>query len=414
MKYKIEKKYLTIAILAFIVINGSTLFKFFLENEGTFSNIISALLTALLPILCGMCLAYLLNPVLKFFEKYVFVKLFKFLERYIKRDYSFYIRLCSIVLTLSLFFMFLIGMVYMVVPQVYSSLNNIISEISTYYVKIEGWINALEQDNGEIGKYILIGFEQAYMQVADYLENVLLKNVDKIAVGITSGIVVGVKSIFNVVLSVIISIYVMFEKEKLVAIGKKIVFSVFDNKRANIVLDCTRFIDNVFGGFISGKIIDSFIIGVLCYIFMVIFGFKYPVLISIVVGVTNVIPYFGPFIGAIPSTLILFMNDPKQGLLFAIFILFLQQLDGNFIGPLILGDRLKISSMWILFAILIGGSLYGVMGMVLGAPTLACIFAITRGFCKKRLDEKNLPIQSDFYYDIDHIVDNEIQRFNEK
>ncbi len=410
MKYKVEKKYITIAVLSFLVIVGSTLFKFFLENGDIFNEIVSAVITALLPILSGMGLAYLLNPILKFFEKYLFVPIFNLINKKFKKDYSFYIRLCSIVLTLSLFFLFLIGMVYLVVPQVYKSLNNIISELSTYYETIESWINVFEKDNAEIATYIAMGFEQAYMQVTDYLENVILKNVDKIAVGITSGIVVGVKSIFNIVLSVIISVYVMFEKEKLVSIGKKLVFSLFDNKKANTVLDCTRFVDRVFGGFISGKIIDSFIIGVLCYIFMIIFGFRYPVLISIVVGVTNVIPYFGPFIGAIPSGLILFMADPKQGLLFGVFILALQQLDGNFIGPLILGDKLKISSMWILFAILIGGSLFGVAGMVLGAPFLACLFAITRHFCKKRLDEKNLPIQSDFYYDIDRIEDNKIIR----
>lgn len=414
MKYKVDKKYISIAVLAFLVINGSTLFKFFLENEDSFHNIINALITALLPILWGMGLAYLLNPVLNFFEKYVFKNIFKFLENKIKKDLSFYVRLSSIVMTLLFFFLFLVGMIYMVVPQVYNSLNTIISEMTMYYSKVESWIASFQQGNGEFEKYILMGIDQAYVQFADYLENVLLKNVDKIAVSITSGIVVGVKSLFNVVLAVIISIYVMFEKEKIISISKKIVYSAFDNKKANLIVSCTRFIDNVFGGFISGKIIDSFIIGVLCYIFMLIFGFKYAVLISIVVGVTNVIPYFGPFIGAIPSILILFISDPKQGFLFAVFALVLQQLDGNFIGPLILGDRLKISSMWILFAILIGGSLYGVAGMVLGAPTLACVFAVVREFCKKKLDEKSLPIQSDFYYNIDYIEDDEIHKLNEE
>lgn len=412
MKYKFDNKYIMIAILTFSVICGALLLNYILANKGTISSLYNTLMTALLPILSGMILAYLLNPILKGIEKYVFTPLFKLINKKIKKDFSFYIRLCSIVVTMAIFFLFLTSMIYLVVPQVYKSLNSIVGELSNYYTRVDEVINMLKQDHSEMSAFLLNTFEQGYIQVLDYLQNVVTKNLDKVAVSITSGIVVGVKSVFNVVLAIIISIYVMFEKENMIALCKKLTYSLFDNNKANTVIHCTRFVDDVFGGFISGKIIDSFIIGILCYIFMIIFGFEYPVLISIVVGVTNVIPYFGPFIGAIPSVFILFMVEPRQGLLFAVFVLALQQLDGNFIGPLILGDRLKISSMWILFAILIGGSLFGVIGMVLGAPFLACIFAILRWFTKERLDSKNLPIQSQYYYDIDYIDGNQIHKLN--
>lgn len=195
--------------------------------------------------------------------------------------------------------------------------------------------------------------------------------------------------------------------------GKKLAYSYLNREHANTLLTGVRYIDTVFGGFINGKIIDSFLIGLLCYLFMVIFDFEYAVLISILVGVTNIIPYFGPFLGAIPSILLLLMIEPKQGLIFAIFVLILQQLDGNVIGPLILGDRLKLSSMWILIAILIGGGLFGVVGMILGAPTLACVYALLGRDTRKRLDGKKLPLESQEYLTLDTVTeDMEIKHFS--
>jgi predicted PurR-regulated permease PerM len=195
----------------------------------------------------------------------------------------------------------------------------------------------------------------------------------------------------------------MAEKETLISVSKKLVYSIFNTKNANAIMRGMRYASNVFGGFVNGKIIDSFIIGAICYLFMVIVGFDYAVLISIVIGVTNVIPYFGPFIGAIPSTLILLMVNPKQGIIFLIFVVVLQQIDGNIIGPLILGDRLNLSSMWILFAILIGGGFFGVLGMILGAPCFACIYTLIGTLCREKLAGKNLPTDTEIYYGVSHI-----------
>ena len=227
---------------------------------------------------------------------------------------------------------------------------------------------------------------------------------DKIVAGITSGIVGGLKIILNMVLAIIISVYVMAGKETLISVAKKLIYSIFSIKNANSVLDGMRYVSQVFGGFVNGKIIDSFIIGAICYVFMVIVGFDYAVLISIVVGVTNVIPYFGPFIGAIPSAFILLMISPKQSIIFVIFVIVLQQVDGNIIGPLILGDRLKLSSMWILFAILVGGGLFGVLGMILGAPCFACIYSLVGTICRSKLKERNLPTDTDDFYGLECIV----------
>lgn len=310
----------------------------------------------------------------------------------------------GILCTEVLFLVVVIGGLYLVIPQVYISLTKIVTDAPKYYLEISDWISSLNLDRSEIGRQLQNGFDQVYGQLIKYLNGNILPNMDKIVAGITSGIVGGFKMILNTILALIISVYVMSGKETLISVGKKLTFSMFNRKNANAVLKGVRYADNVFGGFINGKIIDSFIIGILCYSFMRIMDFDYVILISIVIGVTNIIPYFGPFIGAIPSILILLMADFKHGVIFAVFVVVLQQIDGNIIGPVILGDRLKMSSMWILFAILVGGGFFGIMGMILGAPCFACIYAFVGTICKNKLKEKNLPIATEDYYEIDYAV----------
>jgi len=302
----------------------------------------------------------------------------------------------------------------MVAPQVYQSIVKIVTEAPTYYDNVNSWITKISEDNPELGQYLLPALDRIYNQALAYLNDNILPNMDKIVAGVTSGIVGGLKMLLNVAVSVIVSVFVMLEKEMLISVSKKLAYSFFDRKNANAVVRGARYANQVFGGFINGKIIDSFIIGALCYIFMVVADFHYSVLISIIIGVTNVIPYFGPFIGAIPCGLILLVMDVKQGLIFGVFILILQQIDGNIIGPLILGDRLKISSMWILFSILVGGGFFGIPGMILGAPCFACIYAMVSTYCRVKLQEKELPLQTSEYYTIEQVslTDNEIIRFD--
>lgn len=411
-RWKMEKKYLRIGIIALAVIILSIFFSHVLENENEFQEWKAVVNHALFPIIAGSILAYLLNPILIFFERVMFRplggKLFKKNEKSQKK----FSRACGVTCTLIVFFVVLVGGVYMVAPQVYQSILKIVTEAPTYYQNVNSWIADISKDNPELGQYLIPVLDRIYNQVLTYLNESILPNIDKIVAGITSGIVGGLKMLLNVIVAVIVSVYVMSEKETLVSVGKKLTYSLFSRKNANAVVRGVRYADQVFGGFINGKIIDSFIIGVLCYIFMIIVDFHYPVLISMIVGVTNVIPYFGPFIGAIPSILILLMMDFKQGLIFAVFVLILQQCDGNIIGPLILGDRLKISSMWILFAILVGGGFFGIPGMILGAPCFACIYALVSTFCKAKLKSKDLPLQTSEYLTIDQVSDDRIVRFD--
>lgn len=406
MKWNIEKKYLRVGCISLAVIVLALLFNYVLQHNTDMASFKETVKSTMWPIVMGCVLAYLLNPVLHFFEDYFFIPLGKVFYKNPEKENKKrkLARALAILCTVIFLLVIVVGGLYMVVPQVYQSLLKIVTDAPFYYDEIQSWVNSLNPEKSEISRYLLMGIDRVYSQAIDYLNKDILPNMDKIVASVTSGIVGGLKLILNVVLALIISVYVMAGKENLISVAKKLVYSIFSVKNANKVLDGMRYANQVFGGFVNGKIIDSFIIGAICYVFMVIVDFDYTVLISIIIGVTNVIPYFGPFIGAIPSSLILLMVDPKQGIIFAIFVIILQQVDGNIIGPLILGDRLKLSSMWILFAILVGGGFFGVIGMILGAPCFACIYTLVSTICKSRLEEKKLPTDTNAYYGIESIV----------
>ena len=236
--------------------------------------------------------------------------------------------------------------------------------------------------------------ETVYTWITDLLPsmNELIKNLSLSVIGVIS-------TLWDLILGLIIAIYMLGSKEKFAGQAKKIVYSILPLKHANAFLHDIRFIDKTFGGFISGKILDSTIIGILCFICLQFIGTPYPLLISVIVGVTNVIPFFGPYLGAIPSALLVLMIEPKQCLYFILFIFILQQVDGNFIGPKILGDSTGITGFWIIFSITVFGGLMGVVGMVIGVPLFAVFYAFIARFVRKRLKKKGMPLDTAPYMD---------------
>ena len=223
----------------------------------------------------------------------------------------------------------------------------------------------------------------------------LLKNLGLLLVIIAAVVLIGI----------IVSVYLLFSKEKFMRQSKKVIYALCKPKRANFILHIGRKANEIFGGFIIGKIIDSAIVGVLCFAGVSIFKMPYPLLISMIVGVTNVIPVFGPYIGAIPCALLIFLVDPMKGIGFIIFIILLQQLDGNVIGPKILGESTGLSSFWVIFAILIAGKMFGIGGMVIGVPMFALIYYVIKLFIQQKLEAKNLPTDTELYTDKCHVND---------
>ena len=209
----------------------------------------------------------------------------------------------------------------------------------------------------------------------------------------------------NVLIGVIISVYLLVSKEKFLRQSKKVIYALCKPKKANLILHIGRKANEIFNGFIIGKIIDSAIIGVLCFIGVSIFKMPYALLVSVIVGVTNVIPVFGPYIGAVPCAILILLVDPMKGLGFIIFIILLQQLDGNVIGPKILGESTGLSPFWVVFSILLAGGLFGIVGMIVGVPTFALIYYIIKLFIQQKLEAKNLPTDTNEYTDVSHVND---------
>ncbi|NCC69937.1 MAG: AI-2E family transporter [Clostridia bacterium] len=219
---------------------------------------------------------------------------------------------------------------------------------------------------------------------------------------ITNGVYYFIRGVYYVVIGIIVSVYILFNKEAVGTGAKKVVYSVFSVPFAKKVLESARFTDGIFMGFISGKIVDSTIIGMICYICCMILGMPYPVLVSVIIGVTNIIPFFGPFIGAIPSAFLILMVSPLKSLEFVIFILLLQQFDGNILGPKILGESIGVNGFWVMFAIILGGGLFGFAGMLLGVPVFVVIYTGINTLVNRKLKKSGLPTETAAYENLSH------------
>ena len=259
--------------------------------------------------------------------------------------------------------------------------------------------------------------EDVYQNAASYFLNwvntKLTPNLDALVKSISSlstvfsGVVSGMRVVMRIgkdfILGMFIAAYLLIAKKRLIAQAKKILYSVTKLPVANYILYECRYIQEVFGGFIRGKLLDSLIVGVICFVCCTLFRFPYPIVISVIVGVTNIIPFFGPFVGAIPSALLILLSSPLKCLYFVIFVIALQQFDGNFLGPKILGNSTGLSSFWVLFSIMLFGGLFGFVGMVIGVPLFAVIYSLVDAFVNHRLSKKAMSLSTSEYELLDHI-----------
>ncbi|MEG0691751.1 MAG: AI-2E family transporter [Oscillospiraceae bacterium] len=400
MKFRWEKKYLYWGITAFLVIVCSISFFVLLNKIDLVAGAFGVLSHILMPFILGCSFAYLLNPVMDFVEKKWIIPLLKKSKNKKLLKSS---RWISITISLLFALAILTGLFIMVIPQFIESVVHIVNNLPTYFTNLEEWVLDLVKNNASLQETLTEQFENLNVMINDWAKLNLLPQINSIISGITTGVLGVLTVVKNIFIGLIISVYVLAAKERFFAQGKKLTYAIFSVKAANVVLKMTRRSDRVFGGFIIGKIIDSAIIGVICFIGMNIFNMPFPLLISVIIGVTNIIPFFGPFIGAIPSGLLILMIDPMSCLYFGIFILALQQFDGNILGPKILGDSTGLSAFWVMFAILVGGGLFGFVGMLVGVPAFAVVYSIISEVSEARLKRHELPSNTDDYYDIDYI-----------
>lgn len=415
MKFWMNNKYFRWGITALLVIIGSILFYYLLFHGMQIELAFNAGINVLMPLIFGMSMAYLMTPVLNFTEYRIFIPLLNKCKIKDSKKRRHFIRAISIIVTIFLFFAIIYSIIAMLVSQIVPSISNIVANLDVYLNNFIKWLdNLLSNDYPDLGKNltkIVNNYSEDFQSFLN--ENVLSKTSEFIKT-ISLSVINVFKLIWNVLLGLMISVYMLASKEKFSGQAKKLTYALFKTDTANIIINNFRFTHRTFIGFLSGKTLDSIIIGFLCFVGTSLLQTPYAILVSVVVGVTNVIPVFGPYLGAIPSIILIFVVDPMHPLncvYFALFILILQQFDGNVLGPKILGDSTGLAGFWVIFSITLFGGIYGVMGMVVGVPVFAVIYAAIRSFINTLLRKKNIPCDSKSYINIAAIKDNEIYEY---
>lgn len=397
MKVNYNSPYIKWGFTAFVVICAAILFFFAIFRlEGIFAGL-HLIAIILMPFVYGLVIAYLLCPIYNIFDRYFSKFTVQRLQSKKILRVGTFSKLLSTTITLTLAIIAVGGLICLVLPQITESLIALVKTAPDTISDFVKWIEAKLYSNKDVNEAMRVLMGDYTTKINHWLQNEVLPFLLNLAAQISTGMLVFLRFIKDMLIGIIICIYFLNSKETFKAQSKKVIFAMFNKNNANIIITEAAFINKTFSGFISGKILDSTIIGIICFIVMSIFNWPYVMLISVIVGVTNIIPFFGPFVGAIPSIIIILTESPLQALYFAVFVLILQQVDGNIIGPKILGDSTGIPSFWVMFAILVGGGLFGFVGMILGIPIFAIIYAYFSRYINGRLLKKNLPVKTENY-----------------
>ena len=379
------KQITIIALAIFITFCCCILFFFVIYRYNGFTDFWKKLTYILQPVIIGLVVAYLLNPLMKLIDG----KLFSLFKGKMKSEKK--AKKISRGMAIAGALLFLVGIIVLliaaIVPSIIQSIQGIISTLPAEVRSLVDWINDIAKGDSQIADIAEEVITQAGNFFENWMKNTLLPQAEVYISSITSGVITGVKFVINILVGLIISVYVMASQEKFAGQAKKIIYAIFKPVRANVVVETVRKSNEIFGGFIV----------------LAIMKMPDTMLVAVIIGVTNIIPFFGPFIGAIPSFIIIVLQNPVQGLYFLIFVIILQQVDGNIIGPKILGDSTGLSSFWVVFAILVFGGLWGFPGMLLGVPIMAVIYYIVSNVVTYSLKKRGIPATEIDYVNLDRI-----------
>ena len=398
-KSKIHSKYVKLSLSLFTAGTGILLCYYLLYNTQNVANFVGKINDILMPFYIGIVAAYLLCPIYNGVFKYVYAANEGRFEKNIKR-YKFARAGAT---TVSMVFLFCVvgGFFMLVIPELIESIVGLIKDVPHMVETVYDWIDKLLAENPQLSSYVHSLVDENLDNALNWAQDYAVVGAETLISGISLGIIGTFGAIIDIFVALVICVYVLNSKELFQAQAKKFILAMFPEKKASDIFEFGNQVNNTFGGFINGKIIDSIIIGILCFIGMTMLNMPLAVLISVIVGITNIIPFFGPFIGAIPSGILLLFVDPVSALKFAVWILVLQQIDGNIIGPRILGKATKLASFWVMFAILVGGGLFGFIGMVLGVPTMAIIYIYVARMINNKLKKKDMTINTLVYENFD-------------
>ncbi|MGN1205790.1 MAG: AI-2E family transporter [Eubacterium sp.] len=394
---KLDNKYVYAGITAFCVMVAVFLCGFVFINFDMVCGALGKLNSAMMPIYIGLVIAYLLSPMVNGMERMIFIPILRKINKTDKRVRS-VARGISIVLVLVLALAVIFWLTMLVVPEVVDSISNLANNLPAYYRNMIRVANDVGKKHPEIAQYMKESTDTVYAQVRNWVQNDLLPASTEILSILSDGLLSALGMLLNVVIGIIVSIYLMAGKEHFCAQGKRLLYSIFSDKISNRILTFGKDINWSFAKFFSGKIIDSIIVAIITFIALSVADIPYTALISVLVGVTNIIPFFGPYIGAIPSALLVFLASPIKGVIFLVLIIIIQQVDGNIIGPKIIGESVGLGSFWILFSILVFGALFGLIGMICAVPGFSVLYKTIKRWSHRRLEKKGLPPETKYYY----------------
>lgn len=420
MKNQNVKKYLYQGLLGVLVAVAVVVVVFAFIKINVIRALLGKLFDILMPITIGAVLAYLLSPLYNRVVK----KCYPYFTRWLhsKKRGMGCAKAAATILCIGTTIVVVTGLVAIMIPQLITSIEGIVATFSTNAENLSLWIQKTLADNPDLETLVLGYYNTILNSIEEWMNNDGIKNflttnvmpnVQTVLAGVSTSVVYILDFLKNILVGLVAAIYLLNMKQTLAGQAKKILYSIFKVEHANWILNEARFIDKMFSGFIIGKLLDSLIIGILCFIGMQFMKMPYPLLVSVIIGVTNIIPFFGPFIGAIPTAFLIILVSPVKCLYFLLFILLLQQFDGNILGPKILGEYTGISSFWVLFSILLFGGLFGFVGMIIAVPTFAVIYDLVNQWSLAQLKEKELSTSTADYMELDYI-DEENRRFIKK
>ena len=384
MKKPQMKPYLYGMLAGFGAISLSVIFFFVLYRFQTLDAVFNKIMKILMPFVYGGVIAYLLCPMCNLFSGYF--------QRTLPQKMKKLAEPIAITLSLLVGALIVYALIIMIAPQLYKSIVSIWQMLPG---EVEDLFNWLQVTYGEseamqgVLNYLIASYDTLYSKIDSWATGTLVPYITNIVSGVGMGVWKVLIFLKDFLIGIFAALYLLANRKTFARQGTLIVRGALKPRWAELVLEEIRFVDKMFGGFIEGKIVDSAIIGVLCYIGCVVFKFPNALLVSAIVGVTNVIPFFGPFLGAIPSILLILIVSPIKALWFALFVLGLQQLDGNVIGPKILGDATGVSSFWVLFSIILFGGLWGLVGMIIAVPLFAVLYDLIRRLVLRGLRSKD-------------------------
>lgn len=397
------KTYIYWGITAISVIAVSIALIFLMLNINKVKYGVEEIAAILAPVIYGAILAYLTAPVYNQCVNISKKQLSSVMknEKYIISISKMFATIISFLLVVAV----VVGLIWMLLPQLISSITGVIETLPGNLENLSKLLQKVLADNPDMEITVMSGYDKVVSMFQDWLNSDLMPNLNIVISGVSNGVITLIVLLKNILIGLIVMVYLLNIKATFTAQGKKAVYSIFSINLANKIITKLRFVNKVFGGFIIGKLLDSLIIGIICFVCLSIMKMPYVLLVSVIIGVTNIIPFFGPFIGAVPSAVLILLVSPMQCLYFMIFILLLQQFDGNILGPKILGNSTGLPSFWVLFSILLFGGIFGFVGMIIAVPTFAVIYSIIAEGIAASLKKKDLPSNTKDYIGLNLIDD---------